>query len=158
MPAWWGRKSGKSKEEHQQNQFQPRSPQGNHYGFFKSLNKNDKEKSKDKSKSFDELLSRNSPRTSKEFAGCSSGFSGFDSDGPEKRGHPLPRPSVSSSLSLGNDHGVGLGSGSASVSSVSSSGSSEDHPIANEHTQLAVYRLGILFAPKFFRFWVNLLY
>lgn len=140
MPAWWARKSNRNKEEQQQNHLKPQSPQGNHYGFFKSSNKNEDKKSKDKSKSFDELLTRNSPRISKDFAavGGFSGFSGFDSDGPGKRGHPLPQPSQS----LGNDHGAGLGSGSVSVSSVSSCESSEDHPNINEHAQLAVYRLG----------------
>ncbi|KDP42587.1 hypothetical protein JCGZ_24361 [Jatropha curcas] len=122
MPAWWGKKTSKNKEEKQQD---------NLHG------KNDvskKKSSKDKPKSFDEVvLTRNSPRGSKDFAGGSSGFSGFDSDSIEKRGLPLPTPS-----GHGSDHGiggVGLGSGSASgTSSVSSSGSSgEDHPISNDH-------------------------
>lgn len=99
---------------------------------------------KKKPKSFDEVvLTRNSPRGSKDLAGGSSGFSGFDSDSVEKRGLPLPTPSGS-----GSDHGIsgiGLGSGSASgsMSSVSSSGSSgEDHPISNEHniSLFGVYR------------------
>ncbi|KAJ9177810.1 hypothetical protein P3X46_012982 [Hevea brasiliensis] len=124
MPAWWGKKSSKNKEEKQQD---------NPYG------KNDvtkKKTTKEKRKSFDEaVLTRNSPRGSKDLAGGSSGFAGFDSDSVEKIGLPLPTPSGS-----GSDHGigggVGLGSGSASgsMSSVSSSGSSgEDHPIANDH-------------------------
>lgn len=136
MPGWWewGKKSSKNKEEKLQQQDNP-------YG------KNDvstKKTTKKKPKSFDEVvLTRNSPRGSKDLAGGSSGFSGFDSDSVEKRGLPLPTPSGS-----GSDHGIsgiGLGSGSASgsMSSVSSSGSSgEDHPISNEHNSslFGVYR------------------
>ncbi|KAF2292070.1 hypothetical protein GH714_007327 [Hevea brasiliensis] len=128
MPAWWGKKSSKNKEEKLQQQQQQDNPYG----------KNDvtkKKTTKQKPKSFDEVvLNRNSPRGSKDFAGGSTGFSGFDSDLVEKRGLPLPTPSGS-----GSDHGiggVGFGSGSASgsMSSVSSSGSSsEDHPISNDH-------------------------
>ncbi|OAY36095.1 mitogen-activated protein kinase kinase kinase 3 isoform X2 [Manihot esculenta] len=123
MPAWWGKKSSRNKEERLQD-----NPNG----------KNDitkKKSTKEKRRSLDEAVStRNSPRGSKDFAGGSSGFSGFESDSALKRGLPLPTPSGS-----GSDHGivgVGLGSGSASgsMSSVSSSGSSgEDHPIANDH-------------------------
>ncbi|KAM7513809.1 hypothetical protein LguiA_003392 [Lonicera macranthoides] len=127
MPAWWGKKSTKIKEDQQQNQLFHQYAQQNN--LSKSSIKNDKKRSKDKPKSFDELTSRksqNSPRNnSREFiASGSSGFSGFESE----RSHPLPRPSVSSS-SLGFDHVVGLGSGCVSVSSsISSSGSSDDHP------------------------------
>lgn len=133
MPAWWGRKSGKNKEQ---------NPLTAHLSLSKSSVKNDraKEKDKEKAKSFDEVFSRNSPRTSKDFGGP-SGFSGFDSDGGDKVGHPLPRPSILS----GNDHihgvVVGLGSGSGSVSSVSSSGSSEDQPVAQEQGQVVQSRL-----------------
>lgn len=156
MPSWFGKKSSKHKEENQQSKGIHQSPQGNnhssntHFGFLKSPAKNDSKRPKDKPKSFDEVLTRGSPRLSREFAGAgagaaapgggsSSGFSGFDSDG--SRCHPLPRPSVSSTPSLGNEHGVGLGSGSASVSSESSSGSSEDHPIGHENGQFGAYRL-----------------
>lgn len=152
MPAWWPRKSSKSKGEQHQNQVQQQNPHGNHCGFLKSSIKNDIKKGKDKPKSFDEVFPRGSPRASKDFGapcGSSSGFSGFDSDGQEKRGHPLPRPSVSSTHSLGIDHGVGLGSGSFSGSSVSSSGSSEDHPIANDHGQFGANRLVLKRSPVF---------
>jgi mitogen-activated protein kinase kinase kinase 3 len=125
MPAWWGKKSGKSKEP---------NPLSAHLQPSKSSVKNDKAKGKDKEKasSFDEAFSRNSPRTSKDFGG-GSGFYGFDSDGGDKVGHPLPRPSILS----GNDHihGAVVGLGSGSVSSVSSSGSSEDQPVAQEQSQ-----------------------
>ncbi|KAF4403709.1 hypothetical protein CsatB_023480 [Cannabis sativa] len=151
MPAWWGKKSTKHKDE-TQNQPTQHSPQGtNHLGFLKSPARNDPKRNKDKSKSFDEVLTRGSPRVSKEFpaaasgpvsppppGGTSSGFSGFDSDG--SRCHPLPRPSISSTPSLGNDQANGLGSGSVSVSSVSSNSSSEDHPIGLENGQLNFYR------------------
>ncbi|PON81996.1 Serine/threonine protein kinase [Trema orientale] len=138
MPAWWGRKSSKHKEENQAIQQSPQP--NNHFGFLKSPVKNDPKRPKHKPKSFDEALTRGSPRQSREFAaaGSSTGFSGFDSDG--SRCHPLPRPSISSTPSLGNDHGVGFGYGSASASSVSSSGSSEDQPIGQENGQLCVYR------------------
>ncbi|KAJ4715328.1 Mitogen-activated protein kinase kinase kinase [Melia azedarach] len=128
MPAWWSKKSSKSKEESQ-------SPQSNHFNFIKLTG--DKKKAKnDKPKSFDDgFFTRNSPRESRDYAvtgAGSSGFSGFDSDSGEKKGLPLPRPSVSS---MQSDHGGGLGSGSGSVSSVSSSGSSEDHGIGSDQGQ-----------------------
>lgn len=143
MPAWWGRKSGKHKVENQVSQ--PSSPATQQHGFLKSpARSRDKRKGKEKTKSFDEVLTRGSPRQSREFssgggaAGSSAAFSGFDSDGC--RGLPLPRPSVSSTPSLGNDHGVGLGSGSASVSSVSSSGSWEDPAVVHENGQFGAFR------------------
>ncbi|KAH7853042.1 hypothetical protein Vadar_032530 [Vaccinium darrowii] len=142
MPAWWGKKFTKNKEQQQQEVHQQQQPYpiGNKHDLSKSPIKYDtpKKKSvKDKAKSCDELLgSHNSPRNSKDFTtaggggGGSSGslgFSGFDSD---RAAHPLPRPSISSMQSLGiTDHhgiGVGSGSGSGSVSSCSS-GSSDDH-------------------------------
>ncbi|KAL5752148.1 hypothetical protein ACOSQ2_022655 [Xanthoceras sorbifolium] len=146
MPAWWGRKSSKNKEDNHQN-----NNNNNHFNFIKfstcksdTDNNNAKKKPTthdSKPKSFDDVLfTRNSPRQSRDFAingAGSSGFSGFDSDSAEKKGHPLPRPSVSS---MHSDHGIGLGSGSASVSSVSSSGSSEDHVIGTDQTQFAVSR------------------
>ncbi|XP_059432018.1 mitogen-activated protein kinase kinase kinase 3 [Corylus avellana] len=130
MPAWWGKKSGKSKEQ---------NPLSAHLYASKSSVNNERVKAKDKEKasSFDEVFCRNSPRTSKDFGG-SSGFSGFDSDGGDKVGHPLPRPSILS----GNDHihGAVVGMGSGSVSSVSSSGSSEDQPVAQEQAQFSQFR------------------
>lgn len=117
MPAWWGKKSTKNKD----------------------LQAKEKEREKYvKPRSFDELLSRNSPRTSKDFSGSGSGFSGFDSGSSLEKAHPLPMPSVSS---LGNDHGVVLGCGSVSVSSTSSSGSSDGGgPVNTDQAQLDTFR------------------
>ncbi|MCD7448463.1 hypothetical protein HAX54_042597 [Datura stramonium] len=118
MPAWWGKKSTKNKD-----------PQSK-----------DKERDKYvKPRSFDELLCRNSPRSSKDFggSGSGSGFSGFDSGSSLEKAHPLPRPSVSS---LGNDHGVSLACGSVSVSSTSSSGSSDSGPVNTDQAQLDTFR------------------
>jgi mitogen-activated protein kinase kinase kinase 3 len=134
MPAWWPvRKSCKNKEQ---------NPVNAHLNPSKSSVKNDRLKAKDKEKpnSFDEVVLRNSPRTSKDFGG-SSGFSGCDSDGGDRVGHPLPLPSILSGNDSNNSVVVGLGSGSGSVSSVSSSGSSEDQPVAQEHGQVGQFRL-----------------
>ncbi|KAG6721564.1 hypothetical protein I3843_03G117200 [Carya illinoinensis] len=146
MPAWWGRKGSKNKGQKPQSQQQQdvyQNPVSSHLNLNLSKlfikNENTKGKDREKPKSFDELLPRNSPRTSRDFGG-SSGFSGFDSDSGERKCHPLPLPSTSS----GNDHihGVvlGLGSGSGSVSSVSSSGSSEDQSVAQENGQSGNFR------------------
>lgn len=127
MPAWWGKKSGRSKDLEN--------------SAKSSSLKTEKKRGKEidhRANSLDEGLlqqqSRISPRVSREFCGAvrelsggdSSGFSGFDSASSLDRGQPqpLPRP-----LGASNDqvHGVGSGSGSGSVSSVSSSGSSDDH-------------------------------
>lgn len=128
MPAWWGKKFSKNKDESQ-------SPQSNHFNFIKFSGDKKKEKN-DRPRSFDGVIfTRSSPRESKDYgiAGAgSSGFSGFDSDSGEKKGHPLPRPLDSS---MQSDHGNGLGSGSGSVSSISSSGSSEDHVIGSDQGQ-----------------------
>ena len=144
MPAWWGKKSSKNKEESPQNQ----SPLGTTIGFLKYKNNNSNPKSLDDGGGHF-FTTRNSPRASKDFGfvgggsgGGSSGFSGFDSDSGEKRGIPLPRPSFSS---MQNDHVVGLGSGSPSVSSVSSSGSSEDNQIANDPVQFLANRFFFFF-------------
>ncbi|KAI9113726.1 hypothetical protein K1719_014977 [Acacia pycnantha] len=147
MPAWWGRKSSKNKEEQRQQQQlpPPESHGGIQFNFIKSPIRNGAKKGRDKTKSFDEVstavISRSSPRTSRDFTpaaaaapvgGSSSGLSCLDTDGGEKVGHPLPRPSISSPQSLGNDQGDGDGLGSASISgsSVSSSGSYDHHPIS----------------------------
>ncbi|XP_051126898.1 mitogen-activated protein kinase kinase kinase 3 [Andrographis paniculata] len=125
MPAWWGKRSGKSKESKNSEKS--------------SSVKSEREESENKVRSFDDVLlqrpSRNSPRSSREFSSTgrellggrnSSGFSGFDSASSLDRGLPLPRPPSEPANDPG--HGVGLGSGwSGSVSSVSSSGSSDDH-------------------------------
>jgi mitogen-activated protein kinase kinase kinase 3 len=141
MPAWWGRKSSKNKEQQQQ-VVTEQNPLSNQLNPSNSSIKADKKKGKHKPKSLEDVLSRNSPRTSKDFGGAAaSGLSFCDSDSGEKIGHPLPRPSISS----GNDHiqGVvfGLGSGSGSVSSLSSSVSSEDHPVAQDQGQFGNFRL-----------------
>ncbi|KAL0449827.1 UNVERIFIED_CONTAM: Mitogen-activated protein kinase kinase kinase [Sesamum latifolium] len=108
MPAWWGKKSGRSKDSET-------SAKG-------SSVKNEKKRVKEsdnKARSFDEVLlqqqqqpPRNSPRNSRDFSaigrelggGNSSGFSGFDSASSLERGHPLPRP-----LEPSNDHVHGSG-------------------------------------------------
>lgn len=142
MPAWWGRKGSKNKgqkpQPQQQQQVVDQNPVSSHLNLCKLLIKNDNTKGKDreKTKSFDEL-----PRKSRDFGG-SSAFSGFDSDGGERKCHPLPLPSLTSS---GNDHihgvVIGLGSGSGSISSVSSSGSFEDQSVAQENGQFGTFRL-----------------
>ncbi|KAK6125580.1 hypothetical protein DH2020_040673 [Rehmannia glutinosa] len=126
MPAWWGKKSGRSKDSEN-------SPKGS---SVKNEKKRGKE-SENKVKSLDEVFlqqqSRNSPRNSSDFSGAgrelggrnSSGFSGFDSASSLDRGHPLPRP-LEPSNSNDSVLGVGYGSGSGSVSSISSSGSSDE--------------------------------
>ncbi|XP_057965343.1 mitogen-activated protein kinase kinase kinase 3 isoform X2 [Malania oleifera] len=144
MPAWWGRKSSKNKQQQQQH------PERAKINFSEAAIEDNKKKTKEKPKSLDQvsgtLLTRNSPRNSREFAAAngvgrlSSAFSGFDSDGGDKTPLPLPRPLISSTPSPANDHVVGLGSGSVSVSSVSSSGSSSDDPLPHEHAQLGLYR------------------
>ncbi|KAK9950105.1 hypothetical protein M0R45_005607 [Rubus argutus] len=138
MPAWWGRKSSKTKEEPEK----PVNPYSNRFVKPAIKSTDCKKKDKDKaSKSFDQLTPRGSPRGSKEFgtvvSGSSTGFSGFDSDGGSK-GHPLPRPSPHG---LGNDHGAGLGSASGSVSSGSSSVSSDDQPIVHDPGQFGAFRV-----------------
>ncbi|KAH6791396.1 mitogen-activated protein kinase kinase kinase 3 [Perilla frutescens var. frutescens] len=118
MPAWWSKKSGRSKDSEKSSSL-----------------KNEKKRGKEvdpKVNSFDEGLLRNSPRVSRDFSaggrevvgGDSTGFSGFDSASSMDRAHPLPRPSGSSNDQV---HGAGFGSGSGSVSSISSSESSDDH-------------------------------
>lgn len=147
MPAWWGRKSSKTKEEPEK----PVNPYSNRFVKPGSIKNNNDCKKKDKDKaatrSFDQLTPRGSPRTSKEFgtvvSGSSTGFSGFDSDGGSK-GHPLPRPSPQGS---GNDHG----SVSGSVSSGSSSVSSDDQPVVHDPVQFGAFRLVFfLKSPAFF--------
>lgn len=153
MPAWWGRKSSKTKEEPEK----AVNPYSNRFVKPAIKNNDCKKKDKDKAatKSFDQLTPRGSPRASKEFgtvvSGSSTGFSGFDSDGGSK-GHPLPRPSPQG---LGNDHGTGLGSVSGSVSSGSSSVSSDDQPIVHDPGQFGAFRL-VFFekkSPAFF--WIG---
>ncbi|KAL3528077.1 hypothetical protein ACH5RR_012733 [Cinchona calisaya] len=159
MPAWWGKKSTKSKDP--QNNLQNSSSSSNN--IKASSVKNEKrrvgggEKNKDSSiisnndrpKSFDEVsgvvFTRNSPRKSSDYGGNGGGgstvFSGFDSSSSLDRVYPLPRPSVSSNDQSHGGVGLGLGLGSASLSgsSVSSSVSSDDHSNL-DHGQLGVSR------------------
>lgn len=122
MPAWWGKKSGGSKSSESKTKS--------------SSVKYEKKREKEivnKVNSYEEnLQSRNSPRSSREFSAAArelsgvdaSGFSGFDSASSLDKAHPLPRPTDQSS---DRGQGVGIGPGSGSVSSVSSSGSCDDH-------------------------------
>ncbi|KAL4632572.1 hypothetical protein ACB092_04G061100 [Castanea dentata] len=138
MPAWWGRKSSKNKQQQQKAVKDQQNPLTTNLNPSKAPIKTiSNTKSKDKPKSFDGVFSRNSPRASKDFGpgGSSSGFSGFDSDS-----HPLPRPSISSGTDQIQPGVVGLGSGSGSVSSVSSCGSSEDHPVAQDQGHFGNHR------------------
>ncbi|XP_023645128.1 mitogen-activated protein kinase kinase kinase 3 isoform X3 [Capsella rubella] len=112
MPTWWGRKSCKNKDDNHSNSrgiSTDRDIKSCGVGVDPPLTP----------------TRGGTPRCSREFAGASSGFSGFDSDSTEKKGHPLPRPLLSP-VSIHQDHVSGSTSGSTSVSSVSSSGSAED--------------------------------
>ncbi|XP_021728051.1 mitogen-activated protein kinase kinase kinase 3-like [Chenopodium quinoa] len=153
MPAWWGRKSNKSKEETHQNNS------NSNILFFELNSKkspNNSDNSNSNSNSNGNSKNKRSPRSIEEFGrgilspklrgnncrefgssgngAASSGISWFDSDCERKVvGHPLPRPTNSGVVAVdhGSHGGVGLlASGSASISSVSSSESnSDDHPI-----------------------------
>ncbi|KAI5672455.1 hypothetical protein M9H77_12819 [Catharanthus roseus] len=140
MPAWWGKKSTKNKDQ-DSNSPKSSSSKSNGASSIKNEKKRGEGKTRDglsynsnKPKSFEEIsggiFSRNSPRKSQDFSGGgggSSGFSGFDSSSSLDRVYPLPRPSVSSSDHFHGGAAV-LGSGSVSVSSsVSSSGSSDEN-------------------------------
>ncbi|XP_016189721.1 mitogen-activated protein kinase kinase kinase 3 [Arachis ipaensis] len=133
MPAWWSRKSCKNKQQNQgevEDEEETRGRQkfnliGSPISIISSRKKG-KDKNKN-NKSFDELIaSRNSPRTSKEFASVD----GNDNNRDRDRGLPLPRPTVSANHSFNNDQGLVFGSTSLSGSSVSSSTSNDDHPIS----------------------------
>ncbi|XP_027078515.1 mitogen-activated protein kinase kinase kinase 3-like [Coffea arabica] len=160
MPAWWGKKSTKSKDP--QNNSQNSSGSNNNkatsikndkrrVGRTKDQGSNNSPSSKDnRPRSFDEVsgidFARTSPRKSPDFGGGSSGFSGFDSSSSLDRVYPLPRPSVSSNDQshgggVGGVVGLGLGLGSASLSgsSVSSSASSDDHSNL-DHGQMGFFR------------------
>ncbi|KAK4775269.1 hypothetical protein SAY86_010204 [Trapa natans] len=120
MPPWWQRKLSKTREETIPS---PKTPNRNsnsspHCG---------------KPRNFDDSLATKSPRSSRDLGGGpSGGFAGFDCDGGERRGHPLPRPSCL----------VENGNGSVSVSSVSSSGSSDDHQPVNGQALLGACSRG----------------
>ncbi|KAL8133005.1 mitogen-activated protein kinase kinase kinase 3-like isoform X2 [Apium graveolens] len=123
MPAWWPKRSSKSKELQKQED-----------SLSRSFEKSSRIVKDTRPRSFDDVLNKGSPRISprdnkKNVTGSgSSGFSGFDSD---HKALPLPRPM--SSLGI-VDQMPGFGSGSGSVSSISSSGSSEDQ------TQFGIFR------------------
>ncbi|KAL2521295.1 mitogen-activated protein kinase kinase kinase 3 [Forsythia ovata] len=137
MPAWWRKKSSRSKDSESENE---NSVKGSSIENEKKIWKELSKKKDNKAKSFDEVSvmilrqkqSKKSPRNSRDYAaigreegGGSSGFSGFDSASSLDIGHPLPRPFESSTDHV-QVHGVGLGSGSGSVSSIGSSGSTDD--------------------------------
>ncbi|KAJ6305613.1 hypothetical protein OIU78_021042 [Salix suchowensis] len=121
MPAWWGRKSSKSKEGSNQE-----NPHGKNDKKISSIKENKRRSSLDEA-----AMRKNSPCANRECSGSggSSGFLGFDSESGEKRGLPLPKPFTSDLGGVGGGGGFGFGTGSGSVSSFSSSGSSggEDH-------------------------------
>lgn len=166
MPAWWGRKSNKSKEDnHQQktlfcesttktttisptnsdNKKSPRSYEESSRGILSPhLRGNNNNNSNNNN-----YYNHNNCR---EFGSSGGGSSGIESDGGDKRvmGHPLPRPSNSGVVAVAaaaavvvGDHGNGGGliaSGSASISSVSSSGSnSDDHSFPLDQPQSGVF-------------------
>ncbi|XP_024973179.1 mitogen-activated protein kinase kinase kinase 3 isoform X1 [Cynara cardunculus var. scolymus] len=150
MPAWFGRKSTKNKDNQQQRQRdQEQKLQDNPFfrNNYQGLNsqpspiKNDNDK-KHKT-SFDDVLlahrefspssSSSTPLAGAGTYGTSSGFSGFDSD---RIAHPLPQPSISPTTSIGIvDH---HGSGSVSSSGGSSVSSADEHNL--DHGQLGVFR------------------
>lgn len=153
MPAWWGRKSNKSKEEtpnqtsifelnNHPKKSQINSDNNNDNSSSHNNNKNNNSKNKRSPRSCLEEINRGilSPKlrgnNSREFSGC--GSSGFDSDNnnnSEKKvaAHPLPRPTNNGVVAV-VDHG------SASISSVSSSGSnSDDPPILLDHLQSGIF-------------------
>lgn len=165
MPAWWGKKSNKNKEESQN-----RSPRGTSIGVIKlSPNKPDAtagfsgggaagkmkaaaaaaaddKNNNNYSKSFDGggglvLTTSNSPRASREFnvvVGCSGGGSSGFSGLESDSGEKIGIPLPTPSISsMQSDHVVGLGSGWHSVSSDSSS---DDNQIANDPVQFLAYR------------------
>ncbi|KAD7477956.1 hypothetical protein E3N88_01092 [Mikania micrantha] len=149
MPSWFGRKSAKDKDNHQQ-------PHRNHHqdnpffsNNYQAITRNDAADRKHKT-SFDEgLLSRGSPRVSRDFSPSStshgSGFSGFDSD---RIAHPLPQPSVSPTTSFPSvspttscglvDHHMSVPASASVSSSGGSSASGDEHSF--DHGQLGFFR------------------
>ncbi|KAI3825429.1 hypothetical protein L1987_06916 [Smallanthus sonchifolius] len=126
MPAWWGRKSAKNRDEQNKN-LKDNSITSKNYQTLSSkvplIN----------NKSFDEVVSA---RPSSVGAG-GFGFSGFDSD---RIGHPLPQPSTSpmTSFAMFDLHGSAPGSGSVSSSGNSSVSSSDYHNV--DHVQFGIVR------------------
>ncbi|KAL4578525.1 hypothetical protein LXL04_014649 [Taraxacum kok-saghyz] len=152
MPAWFGRKSTKNKDNQPRNQDQVHQENPFYSNSYQTLSskptsiKNDNDK-KHKTSCDDAVLARGSPRVSRDFSpsssstpvagagahGSSSGFLGFDSD---RVAHPLPQPSISPTTSLGM---VDLnGSGSVSSSGGSSVSSADEHNL--DHSQLGIFR------------------
>ncbi|CAI9758332.1 unnamed protein product [Fraxinus pennsylvanica] len=132
MPAWWRKRSSRSKDSERENENSARASSVDN---GKKIGKENKD---NKAKSFDEVSgivlrqkqSKNSPRNSRDYAAIGteergySGFSGFNSASSLDIGHPLPMP-VESSTDHVQIHGVGSGCGSG-YSSVASSGSTDD--------------------------------
>ncbi|KAL7613129.1 mitogen-activated protein kinase kinase kinase 3 [Lactuca sativa] len=154
MPAWFGRKSTKNKDNQQRNQDQTHQENPFYSNNYHTLSnkpssiKNDNDK-KHKTSFDDAVLARGSPHASREFSpsssstplagagtginGSSSGFLGFDSD---RVAHPLPQPSISPTTSLGMVDPNG--SGSESSSGGSSVSSADEHNF--DHAQLGFFR------------------
>ncbi|XP_022884466.1 mitogen-activated protein kinase kinase kinase 3-like isoform X1 [Olea europaea var. sylvestris] len=131
MPAWWRKRSSRSKDSVSENGNSPRN------SAIENGKKTGKENKDNKAKSFDEVSgivlrpkqSKISPRNSRDYAAIGreeGGSSGFGSASSLGTGHPLPRPRESSTDHV-QIHGIGVRSGSGSVSSVDSSGSTDDH-------------------------------
>ncbi|KAL2476238.1 Protein kinase domain-containing protein [Abeliophyllum distichum] len=104
MPAWWRKRSSRSKDSESENEnFVKGSSIENEKKIWKEISK----KKDNKAKSFDEVSvmilrqkqSKNSPRYSRDYATIgreeeergSSKFLGFDSASSLDIGHPLPR-------------------------------------------------------------------
>ncbi|KAI3746774.1 hypothetical protein L6452_09214 [Arctium lappa] len=146
MPAWFGRKSTKNRDNQQQRQRdQEQKIQDNPF-FRNNYNNNYQGLSSQPSGIKNDNGVLLAPRASREFSPSSSstplagtygktssGFSGFDSD---RIAHPLPQPSISPTTSIGIvDHHA---SGSASSSGGSSVSSADDHNL--DHGQLGFFR------------------
>ncbi|KAI7737006.1 hypothetical protein M8C21_011111 [Ambrosia artemisiifolia] len=144
MPAWFGRKSTKDKDNPHKNHFHNNNINNHQDNPFYSSNYNPSDR-KNKTSFDDGLLSgpTGSPRVSRDFSGPSSGqavggghsgsgFNGFELD---RVGHRLPQPGRV--LDQGNGSGSISGSG---LSSGGSSVSSGDEQSGGDHGQLGVFK------------------
>lgn len=151
MPAWWGRKSNKSKEEtnHQTSKFElnpKKSPINSENNSNDNSKNNSSHNNNDKNKN---NSSHNSSKNNRSPRSVEEGNHGllspklrgnnsreFDADNSERKvaAHPLPRP-TNYGVVAAADHG------SASISSVSSSGSnSDDPPVVLDHLHSGGFR------------------